>query len=201
MNLKKHLIGLCIAIGALQGASASIVNSADVAGLKTFQDTVTGRTWLDMDNFFNGKTGVSSFTPDAMIAVAQAAGFTFANTGDVTQLLGGITFPNNGSWQSLANIMGYGQTRDLIWGAYDDTAGTVANSYGFAYSYRANAFSFQNDSAENNLVGDGNVAGSQDMGLFAFRAAAAAAVPEPGSLALLGLGLAAVAVSRKRKQG
>ena len=61
-------------------AQAAVVNHADVAGFRTFQDTTTGRVCLNMDNFF-GKT-----THD-MLAAANLAGFTFATRRDVDALL------------------------------------------------------------------------------------------------------------------
>ena len=74
------LLTVAMAFGIAQGVQAAVIDSADVGGLATFQDTNTGRVWLELDNFF-GKTTTE------MVAAAQSAGFTFATTADVHQLL------------------------------------------------------------------------------------------------------------------
>jgi uncharacterized protein (DUF2141 family) len=99
---------------ALSGAAqAAVVDHTDVNGLRTFQDTVTGRIWLDMDNFFN-------MTTDRMVAVAAAAGFTFAKRADVEQLLGSLPL-GAGDWAGYDAVMGDAPNRELIWGSYEPT--------------------------------------------------------------------------------
>ncbi|MHB1360650.1 MAG: hypothetical protein ACYCWC_13825 [Rhodocyclaceae bacterium] len=71
----------CLLLAAAAStAQAAVVNAANVGTFTTFQDTNTGRVWLDMNNFFNQ-------TPASMVASASAAGFTFATKTDVQALL------------------------------------------------------------------------------------------------------------------
>lgn len=63
-------------------ASATVVNSADVAGLNTFKDTNTNRVWLDLNNFYNA--GANNSLNGLIMSTSQAAGFTFATKSDVT---------------------------------------------------------------------------------------------------------------------
>ena len=53
-------------------SQAAIISGPTVDGLATFEDTATGLTWLDLNDFFNE-------SPQEMVATAIAAGFTFAD--------------------------------------------------------------------------------------------------------------------------
>ena len=140
-------------------ASAQIVNSPDVNGLRTFLDQSTNRTWLDLDNFFNQ-------TPNQMLVTANAAGFTLASAADVQQLV--LTLPlGGGQWASYAAIMGQAPNRNLIWGMWDSgTQGSQAWTY--AYDTDAAWQTQPNTGINWNTVPNGN-SPDADLDLWAFR--------------------------------
>jgi len=173
-------------------AQANVVNSANVGTLTTFQDTNTGRVWLDMNNFFdsaanNGTTGFD------MIATATANGFTFATSADVHELLDSLPL-TGGEWSSYAAVMGYGQPRSLIWGMYND--GTSPNfnwAWSFSYDQQWNFAGYTNANGVQNAGSPGAV----DMGIWAYKAGV---VPEPETYAMMALGLGLVAFAARRRK-
>ncbi len=200
MKLAKILSAglLSLSVGTVgawtSAAQAGVIDAANVGGYRTFQDTNTGRIWLDIDNFFDRNTATSTFTGNDMIAAAQAAGFTFALEADVHQLLDSLPL-DGGEWSGYAAVMGYGAPRDLIWGLYQ---GDPDAGYAFAYSSMT-AWSFvPNQGGCLDLIsGCGNGPGAQDLGLFAYQTGDVQA-PAPGALALLGLGLAGLGGLRRK---
>lgn len=193
MTFVKLLSALLISLSMITGASAGVIENADVNGLKTFKDTSTGRIWLDMNNFFD-ITANNSVTGLQMISTAQAAGFTFADKAAVTQLLGSLPL-NAGQWVGYAAVMGHGVPRQLIWGMYDDGAA----AYGWAFAFADySAWGYADNVADPSVIVNEGIPNSKDLGLFAY-IEGGSDVPEPASIALLGLGLAGVLAARRRK--
>jgi hypothetical protein len=192
----KTLISACALL--LAGtANAGIINSANVGSLTTFQDTNTGRTWLDLNNFFdtaanNGTTGFN------MISIAAANGFTIANRLDLDQLFSGLPL-TGGQWSSYASIMGFGAPRQLIWGMFE---GSSSPSYPWAWAFNGNSQWNFGGNTDANTVQNAGSPGAVDMGLWAYSTGSiVSAVPEPETYAMLlaGLGLMG-GVARRRKQ-
>lgn len=174
-------------------AHASVIESADVNGLATFQDTSTGRVWLDINNFYD-VTATYGTSGNDMIAVASAAGFTFATEADVRGLLDTLPL-ESGQWGSYAEVMGYAVPRQLIWGMYEDGSG---NPYGYAWAFDYdNAWQFLNNATDANLIQNAMSPGSIDLGIWAYREATV--VPVPAAAWLMGSGLLGLVGIARRK--
>ncbi len=192
----KALIAACTL--TLAGtANAGIINSANVGSLTTFQDTNTGRVWLDLDNFFDASANIGTTGFD-MISIAAASGFTIANSIDLNQLFAGLPL-DGGQWSSYASIMGFGAPRNLIWGMYE---GNSSPNYPWAYAFsNQSSWNFGGSTNAANVQNAG-AAGAVDMGLWAYATGSIVSpVPEPETYAMLlaGLGLMG-GMARRRKQ-
>lgn len=176
-------------------SNAAVINFADVGGFETFQDTNTGRVWLDLNNFFN-ETATVGTTGFDMITAAQAGGFQFAARADVVELFSGLPL-GSGEWAGYAAVMGHGVPRQLIWGMYDDSDG---NYFGYAYAYSNDTgWNLANNVTDANFVQNAGASGAVDMGLWGFREGnSIASVPEPGTLALFELGLLGMRFARRK---
>ena len=178
---------------------ADVVNSADVVGFETFMDTNTGRIWLDLDNFFDDAANYGESGYD-MISNAELAGFTFATSADLHELLDTLPL-TGGEWSTYAPIMGYGIPRQLIWGMFDDGNG---NPYGYAWAFGPNSgvqdtiWNYQYDATDANNIQNEGIPGAVDMGIWAYQESNT--VPEPTSLILLGTGLGALGLLSRGKK-
>ena len=185
------LLSVVIAFCFTGQAYAMIVNSADVNGFRTFQDSNTNRIWLDVDNFFN-------LTPNQMISAASAQGFIFAGKTDVEQLLYSLPLSTSAEWDVYQPIMGDAPNRNLFWGAYDD--GNGPERVGYAYSYREiPGWRFLDSAADGDVIQNGDWVDLADMNIWAYRNGGTTnAVPEPATMVLLGTGLVGMVLRRRK---
>lgn len=192
---KKILAAIICGLTLTGVAQAAVINSANIGGLTTFQDTNTGRVWLDMNNFYNA-TATAGTTGFNMIAAATANGFTIAKSNDVNQLFSGLSL-TGGAWSSYATVMGASNPRNLIWGMYDDGNGDSSFPWAWAFS-GASSWSF-GGSTDANTVQNNNSSGAMDMGIWAYRTTTVSAVPEAETYAMLLAGLGLIGFSTRRK--
>lgn len=176
-------------------AFASISDSGDVNGLRTFHDDSSGRYWLDMDNFF-------SMCSTGMISKASAAGFTFASKRDVEGLLFSLPL-TGGKWGEYELIMGGAPCRGLIWGSYRSDDENV-DRLGWAWAAYddesiENRWYFQDSQVNIDEIPNLGTMYS-DMNIWAYRREGGAITPEPVSMLLFSLGGLTMAALRRRRK-
>ena len=190
---------------ALAGATAqaAIVEGADIGGFRTFVDTATGTIWADLDNHleFTGTGFGFRFTSYGDFGTALiAAGFTFADIGEVAALMATLPMSTSAEYVAFGASMGsvsFGETTTLS-GYADASDGLVSRMYG--------AVDFGTGTAGWMMSGFAVIPPAlNDSGLWAYIAGApgpgpGGSVPLPGTLALAGLGLAAVRASAGRRR-
>lgn len=173
-------------------AHAAVVDYADIDDLTTFQDTLTGRVWLDVDNFFDAASNHGTRGPD-MLSVAQQAGFTFATRADVLQLMRNRPRSDD-EWIHYAAVMGSGIPRSLIWGMYDDGNG---NPFGWVwFPYGHGNWIIEVDRTDVNTIQNEGHDGALDMGLWAY----ISPVPLPSGFGLFSACLLAIDGGAWRRQ-
>lgn len=174
---------------AFASMSAAVINSTPIGGLNTFQDTNTGRTWVDLDNYF----GLSYLD---MKANVESKGFIVADLAAVEQLLNSLPL-TGGEWATYAAIMGRAPNRDLIWGAYLPEGATVS----WAWSFEGDTAWSYEDTSGLDLNGVPNAGGPDaDMNIWAYTENGAGAIPEPATFGLAGSAVLAMLALRLRRR-
>jgi hypothetical protein len=83
-------LSVALLIAASAPVQASIIENADINGVRTFKNTVTGTIWADLDNHrhdVQGESTVLYSTYGTYLAALQASGFQWANPSEVFTLL------------------------------------------------------------------------------------------------------------------
>ena len=211
-TLSSTLLALAAAaaLAAPGAASAGVIEHADVAGFRTFEDTTTGRVWLDLDNFWitTAQGAAQAFNSyNAFLAAAQAAGFVWASVAEVQALTATLPLsvpavPGNvspeflgyravmatewgGEWGPLLGLADIGSPTQQIVVAADP-----ATTFSWVLSGVDVDFSSTGEDSPSPING----------GLWAYLDSVApppGAVPEPGTLALLVAGLMASSAARR----
>ena len=206
-----------LALGAFGLSQAAVINHSDVGGWRTFQDTQTGRIWLDLDSFTNAShyllNGIAS--TDDMRAAVAGAGFVAAREADVRQLLGGVQLQPSNSliWSNLESILAsnaggtyygsqYGLNEEVLAGfMLDDNSNSIFLAVG-RETQPTWAFGSPGGNYDNMTFPANSYMGYGLWAYFDENSGPNLAVPEPGSLLLVGLGLmmATAAPLRRRRR-
>lgn len=178
-------------------ARGAVIDAPDVVlggeSYRAFVDTSTGRTWLDLDEFWDVEDTYASLT-----ALLAGSGFHLATLPELLALQASLP-ADSGDFASEVLVVGGnyignphpGDDRPLMWGVYED--GDASD--GVSWSWRRPTETSWGFTA--NPVGVHDPLPlyepfHQDLGAWVVTD-----VPEPGAAPLLGLVLAALALSAR----
>ena len=180
---------LAFSLAAALTTKATVIDVAPTGGYGYFQDTNTGRIWLDMNTFFSTSYG-------SMLTTATGLGLTVADLADVQELLNSLPL-TGGEWPSYSAIMGSAPNRGLIWGGYDN--GLPNTTYDYAWSYSGD-LSWNYDAVNHDYSVIENFGQLEaDMNIWAYREGSA--IPDCSStIVLLALGAAGLVELRRQKR-
>jgi hypothetical protein len=193
-------------------AHAGVVEYADVGGFRTFQDTLTGKVWADLDARFApapsnvGSVPVPSYpTYGAYKTALEAAGFVWATSIEVMAMLDTLTFSSNAT-TARAEAVAYATVMStLTFEPLEPGLGGIAENTSTPTGQRRHSLVFSSMPQWGTFASsaDFSAATNSGVGLWAYLAApnnVPAPVSAPGSLALAGLALAALAAQRAKQK-
>lgn len=210
--LRCGAFGLFLCAAALT-TQAAVVEHADLGGFRTFQDTLTGNVWVDLDARFELPSGpspqVTHASYGAYLSALQAAGFVWATTSQVMALMDSLPFSSNAAAAQAEAAQRVG-VMSSVWGSeFSNMMGIAENTstptgqrrHGIVLSSlpQWGTFASSLDFSEAN--------GSNTFGLWALQPGQAGgggqpspnAVPEPAGWGLAALAWVGVALQRRRK--
>jgi len=191
---KSRLLGVVCAFLINPAISyGSVIDLSDVNGFGYFQDSATGFTWMDVDNFLN-------MTFSEVSSLIQGSGFSIATRAQLEQLHNS----SGDSYSTLAPIMGDSSQGDtgIMWGLYDHSL----NPTGFyAWSWlRDHEESWSYDDVSGIPVEGGDLSEYTALGAWVVATSTftplPSAVPIPPALWLFGSGLIGLIGMARRKK-